>query len=73
MEWVGNIQFLQEQKTDKNRPQRTQKTEVLAASVLCMDLITAINIENKFFDRLPELRYGWYQSGFTLFFQKYIA
>ena len=22
-----------------------------------MDLITAINIENKFFDRLPELRY----------------
>lgn len=32
MEWVGNIQFLQEQKTDKNWPQRTQKTEVLAAS-----------------------------------------
>ena len=70
MEWVGNIQFLQEQKTDKNRPQRTQKTEVLAASVLCMDLITAINIENKFFDRLPELRYRVVSKWFYIIFSK---
>ncbi|MBS6998427.1 MAG: hypothetical protein ACLRHX_05935 [Mediterraneibacter gnavus] len=35
-----------------------------------MDLITAINIENKFFDRLPELRYRVVSKWFYIIFSK---